>query len=171
MSNIDPLASLITYVQAVKPYHTKIYEILLNYVYAEPVKASFGESYQIQVTMINPEANEWEICPGIGWDTAPWDTATVNEAYYPGTWDFPTLCTDVNPSRVAATFTEGVTFGDIMYPDDLVNPTMVEGPPGWDTAPWDLIAWDGGGSYIQLDTLTMDATGASITETLTFNIT
>ena len=171
MSNIDPLASLITYVQAVKPYHTKIYEILLTYVYNEPVKTKISESYQIQVTMINPEANAWEICPGIGWDTAPWDTATVSEAFYPGTWDYPTLCTDVNPSRIAATITEGFTIGDIMYPDDTVNVELLEGPPGWDMASWDTIAWDGGGSYMQLDTTNVDATGASFTETLTFSLT
>lgn len=43
---IDPTEGLVDYVQSVKPYHTKIMEVLVEYIYKEEVNAKVGERWK-----------------------------------------------------------------------------------------------------------------------------
>jgi hypothetical protein len=44
LSTIDPTEGLIQYVQAVKPYHTKVLEVLVEYVYTENLAVTIVDS-------------------------------------------------------------------------------------------------------------------------------
>jgi hypothetical protein len=173
MSNRDPLVNLIDYVNTVKPYHTKIYEVLLQYVYDEPVAVSIKESYQIYTTLTTPEANKWIICDGVGWDTTP---------YGVGLWDYPYQCSSVNPSKVYATVTEKLqTFIDMFPIEERIFGYVQDrvGNLGWDTTRWDWTGWDSNNIEPLIEvTVTKDVSpnaseepvGATITESLTIQI-
>ena len=44
LSTIDPAEGLIQYVQTVKPYHTKVLEVLVEYVYTENLAVTIDDS-------------------------------------------------------------------------------------------------------------------------------
>ena len=176
MSNIDPLANLIDYVNTVKPYHTKIYEVLLQYKYNEPVNVSLKESYQILTTITTPEANKWLICDGVGWDASP---------YNMGLWDYPYQCDSVNPSKVFATISENLQlYVDMFPPTDLAFGYVQDhvGDIGWDKTRWDWTQWDpiSTESWVQISkepsametspNATEEPVGATITESLTIQV-
>jgi len=46
---VDPLKSLIDYINVVKPYHSKIYEVSVNYTYEEAIEARIFETFEIQI--------------------------------------------------------------------------------------------------------------------------
>ena len=50
VTSLDPVQGLIDFVNDVKPYHTKIVEVLVEYVYDEPTNASINETIKIDVT-------------------------------------------------------------------------------------------------------------------------
>lgn len=51
---IDPTEAFVQYVQTIKPYHTKILETLVEYVYTEDVNVTIDENLQISTTFITP---------------------------------------------------------------------------------------------------------------------
>lgn len=70
MSNKDSIDRLIDYTQTIKPYHTKIYEVLTNYTYEEDVNIAFTD---VLTTMpVECECDPNMIYAGIGWDTQPY---------------------------------------------------------------------------------------------------
>lgn len=168
MSKLDPLASLIDYVNTVKPYHSKIYEILLQYVHKENVGVSVAESYQIHTTVVNPESDVNVVCPGVGWDTQPWDI---------GMYDFPLICNDTSsPSGIRTSVTESMQIDVLNNLGDLAF-TYVEDhtqPIGWDMVGWDHTTWDGptvdNWVVIEEGSATTDPVGATITESLTIQV-
>lgn len=48
---IDPTNGLIAYVQAVKPYHTKIMEVLVEYIVEDDLKVTFLENMQMDINL------------------------------------------------------------------------------------------------------------------------
>lgn len=166
MSN-DPLASLLDYVGTVKPYHTKIYEVLLEYVYTEPVRTTVTESYHIYTTLMSAESNNWIICPGVGWDTAPFGV---------GLYDYPLTCNELSPSRIQTTVLEHIKIDVTMYPNELAFTYVQDhtGPVGYDTTRWDHTGWDSMKveNWLQVEDArgTEEPVGTTITESLTIQI-
>lgn len=67
---MDSIDRLIDYTQSIKPYHTKIYEVLTNYTYSEDVITSMTDS--LTSAPVPCECDPNYIHPGYGWDTQPW---------------------------------------------------------------------------------------------------
>lgn len=68
MSNRDSIDRLIDYTQTIKPYHTKIYEVLTNYTYFEGTIASFTDKFEAIPVPCVCDPNEIYI----GWDAQPY---------------------------------------------------------------------------------------------------
>ena len=48
---LDPVQGLIDYVLEIKPYHTKIMEVLVEYVHSDNVDVTIIEDFQLQIDM------------------------------------------------------------------------------------------------------------------------
>lgn len=79
---IDPTQGLVDYVHAVKPYHTKLLEVLVEYVYTERVDVTVvGERWKWNMSFARPDSEVVYTCGyGHQWDpygiTAPESTPT-----------------------------------------------------------------------------------------------
>jgi hypothetical protein len=51
---IDPTEGLLQYVQAVKPYHSKVLDVFVEYVYTEPLSVSMQERMRLEVGLEEP---------------------------------------------------------------------------------------------------------------------
>ena len=67
----DPIGGLVQYVNDIKPYHTKLIDVIVTYVYEEPVNTTVLEAHQINVTF-NMDYSR-EPC-FFGYDTDSYDT-------------------------------------------------------------------------------------------------
>jgi len=143
MSNIDAIDRLIDFTNTVKPYHTKIVEILTNYTYEEPVSSSITD-----ILLIIPEPCACDpnaLYANVGWDTQPWglydwvvlDTVDERGNFMYGVvddvgnieWSFPTTPPDdPDPDDCCTTC-------DVWLDEDV----------GWDTQPWGLYATSSAG--------------------------
>lgn len=66
---IDPTQGLVEYVTAVKPYHTKILEVLVEYVYTERVDITVGERWNWNMYFTRPDSEIIYACGyGHQWD-------------------------------------------------------------------------------------------------------
>lgn len=54
---IDPTEGLVDYVSTVKPYHSKLMEVLVEYVYTEKIDATVGERWKWEMTFSEYGAN------------------------------------------------------------------------------------------------------------------
>lgn len=52
VSTINPIQGLIDYVGDVKPYHTKILDVLIEYVYTEQINATVQEQWNMAMTQV-----------------------------------------------------------------------------------------------------------------------
>lgn len=68
----DPVQGLVDYVLDVKPYHTKILEVLLEYVYSQPVDITILERHHIKTDIARPNHKTLEYLCGVGYDTRPY---------------------------------------------------------------------------------------------------
>lgn len=48
-TQIDPTSGLIAYIQAIKPYHSKILDVLVEYVVAEDVSVTITEDFKLEI--------------------------------------------------------------------------------------------------------------------------
>ena len=89
---LDPIQGFVDYINDIKPYHTKIAEVLIEYQQVELVDITIIEDLQFVIDMFRPDARVLDgvVCPG-GYDTIP----------YGGT--FADVVSDVDP--VTDTFT------------------------------------------------------------------
>lgn len=99
VSTTDPLESFLEYIADVKPYHTKVYEVVLEYTYSEPVNVSIAETFTVNVAIATGSNLTPELCD-MGWDSLSWDD---------GPWDYPYICDEIDPTRINATMTESFT--------------------------------------------------------------
>lgn len=53
LSVIDPTEGLVQYVQYIKPYHTKILEVLVEYVYTDPIIITVRDKWSSQSNFSN----------------------------------------------------------------------------------------------------------------------
>lgn len=49
LKNIDPIQGLVSYVQDIKPYHSKIFEVLVEYVYQDLVNVTIGDKTTLEL--------------------------------------------------------------------------------------------------------------------------
>jgi len=65
----DPVQGLVDYVLDVKPFHTKILEVWVEYIYNDPINATIKDELDWEIFI------DFEQQPGCryGWDTTPWD--------------------------------------------------------------------------------------------------
>lgn len=169
MANTDPLQSLLDYIADVKPYHTKVFEVTMTYTYQEPVKATVKDNLAINViwhTLGDKDPMGYmygggahNICPGIGWDTNPFDADM---------WDYPYICNLTDPRLVNVTITEQFDVKIVMTKNDQVFTFVWDQENGWDLPPWDYTPWDLTLGLVVGETdKSDDTTGATITETFT----
>lgn len=67
----NPVDGLIQYINTVKPFHSKIFEVLVEYIYQDKLNVSFDERYVIQVTL--QDYGTQYTCEG-GFGIAPYGT-------------------------------------------------------------------------------------------------
>lgn len=72
---IDPTEGLLQYVQAIKPYHSKVLDVFVEYVYTEPCNISMKERLQLQVGLEEPVYPILYSC-GFGLVWSPYSDAT-----------------------------------------------------------------------------------------------
>lgn len=65
----DPVQGLIDYVQDVKPYHTKIVEVWVEYLYGDKIVASVSDKMSMSIDMTLDRSRNYCIH---GWDMTPW---------------------------------------------------------------------------------------------------
>lgn len=65
----DPVQGLVDYVLDIKPYHTKILEIWVEYIYNDKISGRIHDSLEMDIH-IDFDRN---IPCKFGWDTSPWD--------------------------------------------------------------------------------------------------
>lgn len=181
MINRDPLASLIAYVNEVKPYHTKVYEVILQYAHAEPIKSTVKEKYHISILMTDPEANSWLVNEGQGWDTGPFDMDQQQPlvdidgkgARNWGRWDFDDSFRNTSPSRILTSVkdTLSMTIEDA-HTDEAVTYVNMH-PIGWDMAPWDIHGFDNDRPrmIVEQNGVEVESAGARVSESLYIIIT
>lgn len=66
---IDPTEGLVQYANAVKPYHSKILDVLVEYIYSEKVAVSMKERWSWKMTFERPKVDTVYTCGyGLVWD-------------------------------------------------------------------------------------------------------
>lgn len=66
---IDPTQGLVNYVNSVKPYHTKILEVLVEYIYTEQVNVTVTDRLTWNMTITRPDGDVLYLCGyGYNWD-------------------------------------------------------------------------------------------------------
>lgn len=66
---IDPTEGLVQYANAVKPYHSKILDVLVEYIYSEKVVVSMKERWSWKMTFERPKVDTVYTCGyGLVWD-------------------------------------------------------------------------------------------------------
>ncbi len=84
LNKIDPTGGFISYVQDVKPYHTKILETSIEYVYQEDIAVTVVEGQNLTVSLTRPDPQVYTTCGfGTVWDSllvADYPVATIRQA-------------------------------------------------------------------------------------------
>lgn len=148
MSKSDSIDRLIDYTQTIKPYHTKIVEVLTNYTYEEQVVTKITDS--IEAIPVPCVCDPNMIHAGIGWDTQPfafYHWALTDEVDARGNFIYKVLENDENVLYDAPREAPPDDPEDCCTACDV---WLCEGV-GWDTQPFGL--------YETLDTGTTDAEG------------
>ena len=65
----DPVQGLVDYVLDVKPFHTKILEVWVEYIYNDPIHATIKDELDWEIHIDFDRMNSCKY----GWDTSPWD--------------------------------------------------------------------------------------------------
>lgn len=151
----DSIDRLIDYAQTIKPYHTKIVEVLTNYTYQEDVSTKILD--KLEVLSVPCECDPNMIHMNVGWDTQPFGQfdwvllGTVDER-----GNFLYGVTETNPENTYWNYPIEPPEGDEDDCCTVCDVWLCEGV-GWDTSPFGL--------YEALDTGTVDADGLPIYKT------
>lgn len=156
MSKPDSIDRLIDYTETIKPYRTKVVEVLTTYSHEDEVTVKIEDGLVAAEVPCEPDPNR--IHPGVGWDTQPWalydwqptnkedergnTVYTVNENPENVLYDAPREAPPFNPE------TDCCTKCDVW---------LCEGV-GWDTQPFSL--------YETFNTGTVDKHGDPIYATI-----
>jgi len=74
---LDPVQGLVDYVLEIKPYHTKIVEVLVEYIQTDPINVTVTEDIDLCINLGYPSIDSRYIFPIIGVDTIA-NTFTVS---------------------------------------------------------------------------------------------
>lgn len=77
--SIDPIQGLIDYVQDIKPYHTKIFETLVEYVYTDFVNVSIVDVNVLDTNLLQQDALNPTVIENNGTDTSV--PTSITEAF------------------------------------------------------------------------------------------
>lgn len=103
---VDPTEGFVQYTNAVKPYHTKILEVLTEYVYREDIKTTVSEKWNWSVELTRPDVPVIPTCGfGVVWDSPN----SVN--------DYPTV--NIKQAVSDVFFSVGI-LTDVLNPTHLV---------------------------------------------------
>lgn len=70
--NIDPTEGLVKYTKAVKPYHTKVLDVSIEYVYKERIDCMVTDKWNLNINLISPKSFVTKAYGyGIVWDNYP----------------------------------------------------------------------------------------------------
>lgn len=72
---LDPVQGLVDYINDIKPYHTKVIEVLVEYVYGEAVDVTIEDDLFTEIDMFRPEDPELGLSCADGFSLLPWGTA------------------------------------------------------------------------------------------------
>lgn len=75
----DPTEGFTQYVQSIKPYHTKILEVLVEYIYTEHISVKVAERYNWNIALSNYNVEAISNC-GFG---VVWDSWVTTNDYHP----------------------------------------------------------------------------------------
>jgi hypothetical protein len=114
LARIDPTQGLVEYVKATKPYHTKIMDVLIEYVYEEQVDVTVGERYTWRINLAQPDADlEYACGYGLTWDSASSADANPN-----------VVIDDIVPGShvvLGTTSTDGLTPGEFILAGKVIS--------------------------------------------------
>jgi len=105
--SIDPAEGFVQYTQAVKPYHSKILDVLIEYVYYENINVTMRERWSWTNTLVRPNTEVVPSCGfGVIWDSSPY---TLN--------DFPIV---VIKQAIGETPIELTFLSDTLHPSNVL---------------------------------------------------
>lgn len=115
---IDPTEGLVQYASAVKPYHSKILDVLVEYIYSEKIDVTMKERWSWKMTFERPKVDVVHTCGyGLVWD--PYKTVQsappVNVISAQSTMNIPVIVrattddTELSISSIGYTLTDGMT--------------------------------------------------------------
>jgi hypothetical protein len=112
---LDPVRGLVNYALDVKPYHTKIVEVLVEYVYQELVGVVIADRSVMDIGLICPPIDvDGEVCPG-GYDTLVYGgesrIAIVSPNASIDAIDYPAINAGTNSVIVPGDATKYIKFG------------------------------------------------------------
>lgn len=114
---IDPTEGLVQYASAVKPYHSKILDVLVEYIYSEKIDVTMKERWSWKMTFERPKVDVVRTCGyGLVWD--PYKNISsappVNIVSSQSTMNIPVVIrataddTEVSTSAVGYTLVDGM---------------------------------------------------------------
>lgn len=84
LNAINPTEGFVSYVQDVKPYHSKILEVLIEYVYKENIVTTVTEGQNWTISLVRPDTGVTTTCGyGVIWDSlvvSDYPTVTIHQA-------------------------------------------------------------------------------------------
>lgn len=160
MNTKDPINGLINYVNEIKPYHSKIIEVLTGYVYTEAVDVSISERmtasfglvvprYILDATLKDAYFGTYGVGPYDSFKVLP--VISMNESLIDGAFDaeYPTYNTDNNsvaiPADQTLVFRVGRTVILDVYKVDITDGSRTDeqSPPLTYTISDSVVAPDG----------------------------
>lgn len=102
---VDPTEGFVQYTNAVKPYHTKILEVLTEYVYKEDIKVTITENWNWNVNLVRPDIPVVPTCGfGVVWDSPyavnDYPTVNIKQAVSDILFSAAVLTDIINPTHV-----------------------------------------------------------------------
>jgi hypothetical protein len=76
ISNLDPILALVNFTQDIKPFHSKLIEVLVEYVYSENIKVSVTELFDMKIDSVYDFSN---VGCMEGYGTQPWGETYVRK--------------------------------------------------------------------------------------------
>lgn len=129
--NKDPVEALVQYVLDIKPYHTKIIDVLVEYIYTDPLNVTITDEIEFNFGL-DLNRYTYDFC-STGFDTDPFDSPIDGDPQYynplTGMWEtyynfgyYDGGCEDVNENFVHVVFDEDIQFeqgSELVYYDNV----------------------------------------------------
>jgi hypothetical protein len=154
LTAINPTEGLVQYVQSVKPYHTKILEVLVEYVYTDPITVVVQDSMFSQTDLTNILGLRYGEDPTIPQSIELYAATSISDqlqielslSFFDS---ISAVITDIRPVGYGMDlYSDGSngTFGSVRDPSGLAVTTIGSGidstytllPDGLDAVPFDV---------------------------------